>query len=124
MRSSDSTALFAAGGSALLLSQAALLLATRGLTHASAMSVGAVLPLIAGLGIPAVCALVCAPRLAIVPVNRTTVLLLVAIGFLMRAMWFGAPAPLEDDYFRYLWDGAVVANGFARQCRALARAAR
>lgn len=97
---------------ALLLSQGVLLIATRGLTHATATSAGAVLPLIAGLGLPAACALAWAPRLANVPVNRTTLLLLVTAGFLMRALWFGTPAPLEDDYFRYLWDGAVVANGF------------
>ncbi len=86
--------------------------ATLGLTHATAMSVGAVLPLIAGLGIPAACALVLAPRLGNVPVSRTTLMLLVAVGLLMRALWFSTPAPLEDDFYRYLWDGAVVANGF------------
>ncbi len=96
----------------MLLSQAIVLILTRGLTHATATSVSAVLPLIAGLGLPAAFALLCAPRLANVPVNRTTLLILATAGLLMRAIWFGTPAPLEDDYFRYLWDGAVFANGF------------
>ena len=29
----------------------------------------------------------------------------------MRAVWFGASAAIEDDYNRYMWDGAVVAHG-------------
>lgn len=34
-----------------------------------------------------------------------------AIGLLMRAAAFFAHPVLEDDYFRYLWDGAVAARG-------------
>jgi len=36
---------------------------------------------------------------------------IVATGFIMRAlMWFSTPA-LETDFYRYLWDGAMLANG-------------
>ena len=29
----------------------------------------------------------------------------------MRLVWFGTPAPLEDDFYRYLWDEAALAQG-------------
>lgn len=34
-----------------------------------------------------------------------------AIGFAMRLFFLGGPAIWEDDYFRYLWDGAQIAHG-------------
>lgn len=37
---------------------------------------------------------------------------IIAAGILMRILMFLSVPMLEDDYFRYLWDGAVVANGF------------
>lgn len=33
------------------------------------------------------------------------------VGLAMRAALFAAPPILEDDYYRYLWDGAVTASG-------------
>lgn len=42
---------------------------------------------------------------------RNQLILVIAIGIVLRVlMLFTAPI-LEDDYFRYLWDGAVTANG-------------
>lgn len=32
-------------------------------------------------------------------------------GLVMRLVWLGAPPPLEDDFYRYLWDGALTAHG-------------
>ncbi|MCP4471975.1 MAG: DUF2029 domain-containing protein [Gammaproteobacteria bacterium] len=49
------------------------------------------------------------PRLPISPYTLATMLL---IGLLMRALLFGSYPVLEIDYYRYLWDGAVLANGF------------
>ena len=37
--------------------------------------------------------------------------LILLAGLMARLMLFGTPAILEDDYNRYLWDGAVTANG-------------
>jgi hypothetical protein len=37
---------------------------------------------------------------------------IVAIGLLLRFSMFCSTPMLEDDYFRYLWDGGVLANGF------------
>ncbi len=43
--------------------------------------------------------------------ERKALFYIFAVGFLLRAlMLFSAPM-LEDDYFRYLWDGAVTAHG-------------
>jgi hypothetical protein len=33
------------------------------------------------------------------------------VGLLIRAMVIPTPAFLEDDYYRYLWDGAIAATG-------------
>ncbi|GAB4363990.1 MAG: hypothetical protein Kow0042_02240 [Calditrichia bacterium] len=35
----------------------------------------------------------------------------VGVGFLMRLIVIPSTAILEDDFYRYLWDGAVVAHG-------------
>ena len=37
--------------------------------------------------------------------------LVVVAGLVMRLLQFGSEPVLEDDYNRYLWDGAVVAAG-------------
>ncbi|MBC8049780.1 MAG: DUF2029 domain-containing protein, partial [Chitinophagales bacterium] len=34
------------------------------------------------------------------------------LGLFIRLIWFGSPAPLENDFYRYLWDGAMLAHGF------------
>ena len=36
---------------------------------------------------------------------------LIALGFALRLMFFGAQPILEDDWRRYLWEGAAVASG-------------
>lgn len=36
---------------------------------------------------------------------------MIAVGFTMRALMLPSTPILETDYFRYLWDGAVVAHG-------------
>ncbi len=38
-------------------------------------------------------------------------MVVIAAGVLMRLTQFGAVPVLEDDYYRYLWDGAVTAHG-------------
>jgi alpha-1,6-mannosyltransferase len=39
------------------------------------------------------------------------ILFIIAIGLILRLLMFLSTPMLEDDYFRYLWDGAVTANG-------------
>ncbi len=43
--------------------------------------------------------------------QRTLLLLILVVGIVLRLAFFGTPTLLEDDYNRYLWDGAVTANG-------------
>lgn len=42
---------------------------------------------------------------------KTAIPSIIAIGFAMRAIVMIAPPSLEDDFYRYLWDGAVTAHG-------------
>lgn len=43
--------------------------------------------------------------------TRSLLLWIGIVGLAMRAALFAAPPILEDDYYRYLWDGAVAASG-------------
>ena len=70
-----------------------------------------VLPLVLLLAVPAAVALAVAPRLGDIAPSAMSMGVMVAVGVAMRLVWFGTPAPLEDDYLRYLWDGGVVAAG-------------
>jgi len=36
----------------------------------------------------------------------------IALGLAMRMPMFVSTPMLEDDHYRYLWDGGVLANGF------------
>jgi hypothetical protein len=47
------------------------------------------------------------------PFSSTMGLTLAVAGALMRAPYFGAGPMLEDDHFRYLLDGAMVAHGLS-----------
>jgi alpha-1,6-mannosyltransferase len=44
--------------------------------------------------------------------RRLIVLLIIAAGVAARLVLFASEPMLEDDYQRYLWDGAVTANGY------------
>jgi len=46
-------------------------------------------------------------------ITRNGILFIIAIGLILRLSMFLSTPMLEDDYFRYLWDGAVTANGFS-----------
>ena len=44
--------------------------------------------------------------------SSTTILgWLIGIGLLMRLVFLGFSPPIENDFYRYLWDGALTANG-------------
>jgi hypothetical protein len=105
------TAPLVCAGVAFVVAQLAVLRFTCGLSHQTATTVFAVLPLIAGLALPTALLLLLAPRLTWLEPARTALLIVFLAGLTLRAVWFGAAAPLEDDFQRYLWDGAVVASG-------------
>jgi alpha-1,6-mannosyltransferase len=46
-----------------------------------------------------------------IPMSRGIALAIVLAGIFMRAPYFGTGPMLEDDHFRYLLDGAMVARG-------------
>lgn len=43
--------------------------------------------------------------------ERSVLVIIVASGLLARLVLFGSQPILENDYYRYLWDGAVAAHG-------------
>ncbi len=45
------------------------------------------------------------------PATRHVLILILLVGAAARLVQLGTPALLEDDYNRYLWDGAVVVAG-------------
>src|SRR5262245_40767899 len=98
-------------GAMLVASQAVLSFLSPGITHDSISDVADILPLILLLSVPAACALLAAPALGRLKESRAALVAMVAFGLFMRLVWFGAPAPIEDDFYRYLWDGGVVAAG-------------
>jgi hypothetical protein len=94
----------------LIGSQYYLATARPALTHVSVVAIADVLPLIAVLGLSTAAMLVIVGSQIECAVPRPFWVLVVT-GLLMRLVWVGQPVPLEDDFYRYLWDGAVIANG-------------
>lgn len=94
----------------LLVSQIALSALSPGLTHAAVKHLADVAPLIALLSAPALNGIFLARASRAAPARLFWPM--IAVGAAMRLVWFGSSAPLEDDFYRYLWDGAVVAAGF------------
>lgn len=106
------TAWLFSGGLALVASQVWLASSASELTHENASQLLSVLPLITVLPVSAALALWLFGRATRMPADITAISIVVIAGLAMRLAWFGAPAPIEDDFYRYLWDGALVANGF------------
>lgn len=44
--------------------------------------------------------------------QRTILAIITAGGLMMRLAFMGSTPILEDDYYRYLWDGGVTAHGY------------
>jgi alpha-1,6-mannosyltransferase len=103
--------LLAALGVLLIASVAALLTTTRGLAHSNVSGIADVLPLIAFLALPAAALLSAGPSLGRLQPTPFVLATLVAVGLMMRLAWLGTTPPLDDDFYRYLWDGAMVAHG-------------
>ncbi|MBI5116022.1 DUF2029 domain-containing protein [Candidatus Poribacteria bacterium] len=45
------------------------------------------------------------------PRDKASLLFIISVGLIVRAALLNSTPALEDDYYRYLWDGAVTANG-------------
>lgn len=55
--------------------------------------------------------LLAAWRLRNAPKGRNFLIWVLAVGLAMRALTLGSTPMLEDDFYRYLWDGGVTASG-------------
>lgn len=82
------------------------------LTHETAVSLAAVLPTILILSLSTAAVLLTVWLMARGNPGWAALVVMIAAGLAMRLAWFGSPAPIEDDFYRYLWDGALLANGF------------
>lgn len=104
---------------AILLATATLLVAAQwalarwspGWSQSALTTVASVIPLMTLLAIPALIGLLVTPLLSRLPASRTALWTMLAAGLAMRVVWYGVPVTIDDDYFRYLWDGAVLASG-------------
>ncbi len=46
-----------------------------------------------------------------VPVDRQAILVMLLVGLALRLVYLASAPVFEDDFYRYLWDGAAVAAG-------------
>lgn len=96
----------------LVAAQAALVWLAPVYAGAHPTEVVRILPLVLLLAGSGTLALATVARCSVSPASGGAMPILLACGLVMRLVWLGSPAPLEDDFHRYLWDGAVVAHGF------------
>jgi hypothetical protein len=83
-----------------------------GWTQASFTTLVSAAPVVLLLAVPALAGLLAIP--ALTRTTRSSLVLMGAVlltGLAMRVVWYGVPIEIDDDYFRYLWDGAVLAAG-------------
>ncbi|MDX2158293.1 MAG: glycosyltransferase 87 family protein [Hyphomicrobiaceae bacterium] len=95
----------------LVASQWQMARSSPGWTQASFRSMVDVLPVVLLLGAPALLGVMAVPLLTRLPTGRGTVCVMLATGLAMRLVWYGTAVVIDDDYFRYLWDGAILASG-------------
>lgn len=57
--------------------------------------------------------LIAAARIHRLPDNTRFLITLFLVGLSLRAIMFVSNPILEDDYYRYLWEGGMVANGYS-----------
>ena len=93
----------------LVASQAMLAAIAGGLTHATAVTIAVVAPLLVLVMVPAAFGLAAGPSLARLGDARPHMAIMVVVGLAMRLVWLGSPVPLEDDFNRYLLDCAMIA---------------
>ena len=53
-----------------------------------------------------------ARRIESIPAEDMVMWVIIVSGFIFRIMMFGTQPIMEIDFYRYLWDGAVLWNGF------------
>ncbi len=103
---------------ALVASQIAIAGLYAGANAERMLTVRSVLPLILLLALPALACVAVARRFAALPATPLMITAVAVTGLAMRLPYFGLPPLLEDDHYRYLLDGAMVANGYNPHVRA------
>jgi alpha-1,6-mannosyltransferase len=72
--------------------------------------IASVLPLVLMLALPTLIMVALARRFTTLPATPMMLAAVAVTGVAMRLPFFGQPPLLEDDHYRYLLDGAMVAN--------------
>ncbi len=80
------------------------------MTHAA--PAGTILPLILLTAIPTAAILTLTPAFVRADPQAKALGFMIAAGIALRLLWLAAPPMIEDDFHRYLWDGAVLAHGY------------
>ncbi len=93
-------------------SQVALVAISPGITHETARDLAVIAPLILLVACPAALSLLLVAWLARSSQPASAMIGLALLGAFIRLIWFGSAPPVEDDFYRYLWDGAMLAHGF------------
>lgn len=96
---------------ALVASQVTIVAYAVRLGHDPAATVATVTPIVLLLAIPSLLGVLATPLLDARPSTMPAMIAMIATGLAMRAAYAGAPAVLEVDHFRYLFEGALVASG-------------
>jgi alpha-1,6-mannosyltransferase len=111
-------ALAAALALCLVASQFAISRLYAGVSADQTRTIASVQPLLLLLALPALACVGFARRFVSLPATTVLLMAVTLTGLAMRLPFFGQPALLEDDHYRYLLDGAMVAHGFNPHTRA------
>ncbi|MBC8050321.1 MAG: hypothetical protein H7X92_09280, partial [Chitinophagales bacterium] len=111
-RSVRNAAVVFAGAGFIAASQIILVRLAPGLTGVAAKDLVTVGSLILLIAIPTAISLWLVGRIASSFPTAAAMIGVALLGLFIRLIWFGSPAPLENDFYRYLWDGAMLAHGF------------
>lgn len=80
--------------------------------YGSAMLSRPIIPFVGAMIAAGVVYLFALGRTRTLPDSRRLLWFIIAVGLVIRLVLFASNPILEDDYYRYLWDGAVTAHGF------------
>ena len=88
-------------------------LLSRSFDYGSDMLSRPIIPFVATLTLAGIVYLVAAVRIHRLPNDSKFILSLFLVGLALRGLMLLSQPILEDDYYRYLWEGGMVANGYS-----------
>lgn len=95
----------------LVASQAVMARLSGGWAQAKLVTLADAAPVVALLGLPGLAGMAGIPLLSRFAAGPLALCVMLGAGLVMRLVWFGVPVLIDDDFFRYLWDGAMLAWG-------------